>query len=108
MTLWVATPTVHHMGEHSIEIPMCLKCIFLLRISCGTIFISVFFDMSKVMENAMNPRDILTPMLILVKEASIFRPVVGGQVLKERNSWKLNSQGGFGDSPPKTGYRSSG
>jgi len=52
----------------------------------------------------MNLRGVLTPILILVKEASIFQQIAGGQVLKERNSWKLNSQGGFGDSPPKIRY----
>ena len=108
MTLWVATPTTHHMGEHSIETRMCLKCIFLLQISCGTIFVSVSFGMSKAPEKPIYPRGVLTPILIFVKKASIFRQVVGGQVPKERNNWKLNSQGGFGESRSKMRYRSPG
>lgn len=49
----------------------------------------------------MSPRGVLTPTSIFVKEVSIFQQTAGGQVLKERNNWKLSSQRGFGESPPK-------
>jgi len=56
----------------------------------------------------MNLRGVLTPISIFANQASIFRQVVGGQVPKERNNWKLNLQGGFGESRSKIRYRSPG
>jgi hypothetical protein len=86
MTLWVATPTVRHTGEYSIETLMSTNVIFLLQISCETIFACASFDMSRVPEKAMNLRGVLTPISTFVLEASISRPVAGGQVRKEKDN----------------------
>jgi hypothetical protein len=83
MTLWVATPSVHHTGESSIKTPTSSNFIFLLQTSCETIFTSASFDMSKGPEKAKNHRGALTPISTFVPEASISRLVAGGQVRKE-------------------------
>jgi hypothetical protein len=77
---------------------MCNSVTFLLRIFYETISVSASFDMSKVLENARIPTGVSTLISIFAREASILRPVAGGQVRKERDNWRLSSQGGSGGS----------
>ena len=72
MTSWVAIPIVHLMGGYSIAIPTNTVVTFLLRICCVTIFVSAFFDMSKVLGKARTPIGNLTLI------STGFNPATGG------------------------------
>jgi hypothetical protein len=65
---------------------MSTSVTFLLRIFYETISVNACFDMPKVLENAMTPRGVLTPISIFMPRIPILRRVAGGQVRKERDN----------------------
>jgi hypothetical protein len=103
-TLWVVTPIGHHMERYFIATLTCSSTTFRVQNSCGTIFVSVFFVMSKVPEKGTTMRGVLILTLTFVWEVSILQQVIGGQVLKERNNWKLSLLHGFGESGSKLSF----
>ena len=84
-------PSALLMAKSFIATPTWTPVTFLLQIYYVIIFISVFFDMLKVLERMMDSNSkgnlILIWTSVLVALTSL--KAAGGQASKERDSWKL-------------------